>query len=251
VADPSADPPRAVGRLVEALGAGLLPAIVRQWAADPGEAARGRLQALVAGSGDAGRRALRRLLGTGKDSADLRLAALTLLRMTGGSDLTSTFEECLSDSNPGIRGEAFQALASLATDRARDALATGIAGAPPDGQPVLIDQVVAMRREISVPILARLVRELDQATVPPKALGTVISALADAGTDDAARALLQIFRQSSWRSPHRALRYRMAAAAGLHRIGGPWSSAGLRALAGVPPAESASPPGGAGRTDTR
>jgi len=252
VTDSSAEPPAAVTRLADALGAGLLPAIVRHWADGPGEAVRGRLQKHVAASGDVGRRALRRLVATEKGSAEIRLAALRLLLNTGAADLTSTFEDCLTDPSPDVRAEAFHALAGLATDRAREALASGIAGAPPDGQAALIAQVIAMRPEVSVPVLARLVRELDQATVRPKVLGGLIAALADAGTDEAARALMLVFERSSWRAPHRALRYRMAAAAGLRRIGGPWSAAGLRALAGVAPSTGPDPRhGGTGRTETR
>ncbi len=253
VMSPSEPPSEAVTRLVNALGAGLLPAIVRSWSGDLTADVRERLQRHVADSGDAGRRALRRLLATDKQSAPFRLAAIRLLRLTAcGVDLTSTFEASLADPDPDVRAAAFDALADIGSDRARDALAAGIAGAPADGQEVLIGRVVSMARDRAVPLLARLVRGLDQATVPPRALGAVISALADAGTDDAARALMQVFAQTSWRAPHRALRYRMAAAAGLRRIGGPWAAAGLRALAGVtslvPPSPRASD---AGRTDER
>jgi hypothetical protein len=233
VSDPSAEPPASVTRLVDALGAGLLPSLVRHWAAASDQTVRARLQQHLIESGDAGRRILRRLAATSKERPDTRLAALRLLRAHAGSDLTATFEECLADADAEIRAEAFDALAGTANDRERDALAAGIANAPPDGQAALIDRVAAMPREASVPILARLVRAVDQGTVAPGALRTIIGGLADAGTDEAARALLQVFAHTSWRSPHRALQYRMAAAAGLRRIGGPWSAAGWRALAGV------------------
>ncbi|MCX6544406.1 MAG: HEAT repeat domain-containing protein [Acidobacteria bacterium] len=230
-----ADPPEssdAIIRLLTAIGPGIVPVVVRQWAVESDVSARARAERLVTALGEPGRRALRRVLGVEKDSPPVRVAAIRLLRLTGDSDDASALGTCLADSHPDVRREAFQALATSSTDRARDILASGIAGADAASQMVFVEQVAGLGRQHAVPILARFVLRVDQTAIAPRVYRLVISALRQAGTDEAARALMLVFGRTRWRAPYRALRFRIAAASALRAIGGPWTGAALRALAG-------------------
>jgi len=238
-------------RLLTAVGPGIVPALVRQWAIESEVLARTRLEGLVAAHGEAGRRALRRVLGTEKDAPHLRVAAIRLLLLTGASDQASTLAASLADPDADVRRETFQALAASSTDRARDVLVGGIAGANAESQMAFVEQVAALRREHAVPILARLLLQIDQATVAPAVYLSIIAVLRQAGNDEAARALMRVFDSTRWRTPYRALRFRLAAAAALRAIGGPWRAAALRAAAGLGYAGSAPrTQGPASKTDT-
>ena len=223
----------AVIRLLTAIGPGIVPAIARQWAMETDVAARARLESLVATYGEAGSRALRRVLGAEKDAPQLRVAAIRLLVLTGMSDHASTLGASLADPDADVRREAFQALAASSTDRARDVLVGGIAGANAESQMTFVEQVAALRREHAVPVLARLLLQIDQAAVAPPVYLLIIAVLRQAGNQEAAGALMLVFERTRWRAPYRALRFRVAAASALRSIGGPWAVAGLRAVAGL------------------
>jgi HEAT repeat protein len=229
-----AEPPDsdAIIRLLTAIGPAIVPAIVRQWAIETDVSVRGRAESLVAAMGEPGRRALRRMLGVEKDSPPVRVAAIRLLRLTGESDDASALGTCLADSDPDVRREAFQALANSSTDRARDVLASGIAGADAASQMVLVEEVAGLRREHAVPILARFLLHVDQAAVAPRVYLRVIAVLRQTGTEEAARSLMLVFDRTRWRAPYRALRFRVAAASALRTIGGRWADTALRALTG-------------------
>jgi hypothetical protein len=223
----------AITRLLSAIGPGLVPAIVRQWVVASDAAARWRLESLVAAQGEPGRTALRRVLGGEPDAPHLRVAAIRLLLVTGASDQASALGPSLADPHPDVRREAFLALAATPTDRARDALAGGIAVADTVSQMALVEQVAGLRQEHAVPILSRLLAQVDQASVALPVYLSIIAALRRAGSDEAARALMLVFDRTRWRAPYRALRFRAAAASALRTIGGPWARAALRAATGL------------------
>ncbi|MFO7692715.1 MAG: HEAT repeat domain-containing protein [Vicinamibacterales bacterium] len=222
--------------VLAAIGAPLMPAIARRWAAEHRLPVRGRFEQAVTAAGKAGRDGLRRLLASDAEAANVRVAAIRLLDLTPGTEHLPALEAALSDADDSVRAEAFRALSSSGSSRASEILARGIARADPATQLTLLGRLTSKGSTRILPMLERLVPQIDpQAASVPVCLA-LISALAGAGGADGERLLADHVARTRWRTPLRTWRLRSAASAAIRtiRLGGAGEARGGPAR---PPAE--------------
>jgi hypothetical protein len=200
------------------IGAPLMPAIARQWAAERQPPVRARLERVVATAGRGGRDGLRRLLAADTEAPEVRIAAVRLLDLTPGTEHLPALEAALSDAHEGVRTEAFRALSSSPADRASEILARGIARADTAAQLTLLGRLMSQAGARSLPVLRRLVPQLDLQTTPVPVCLSLISAVERAGGEEAASLLAGVLSRMHWRTPLRTWRLRGAASAALRSV---------------------------------
>jgi hypothetical protein len=200
------------------IGPPLMPAVARQWAAERRPAARARFERAAAAAGRPGRDGLRRLLASDEEPPEVRVAAIRLLELTPGTEHLPALEAALSDAHEAVRAEAFEALVSSGADRASDILARGIARADGATQLTLLDRLVSERGARSLPVLQRLVPQVDPQAAPVAACLSLIAMLERAGGGEAEALLDGLARRTRWRTPMRTWRIRSAARAALRAV---------------------------------
>jgi hypothetical protein len=200
------------------IGAPLMPAVAGRWAAERQPATRARLERAVAAAGKAGRDGLRRLLASDTEGPEVRVAAIRLLELTPGTEHLPALEAALSDPHEGVRTEAFRALSSSGSDRASDILARGIARADPATQLTLLGRLPTRGGGRSLPVLQRLVPQIDPQAAPVPVCLSLIAALEQAGGRDAVEPIATLARRTHWRAPIRTWRIRAAANAALRAL---------------------------------
>jgi len=202
--------------VLAAIGAPLMPAVARRWAAERQPPVRARLERAVAAAGKAGRDGLRRLLALGAESGDVRMAAIRLLDLTQGTEHLPALEAALSDAHEGVRAEAFRALSSSGAERAAEILARGIARADAAAQMSLVNRLTAHGG--GLPVLQRLVPQIDPQTVPLPFCLSLIEVLERAGGPEAEALLSGLAGRTHWRTPLRTWRVRSAASTALREV---------------------------------
>jgi hypothetical protein len=215
LSDPNA---QAIGMLVRVLGAvgfALMPAIAQRWAAERHAPVRSRLEQIVTTAGKPGREALRRMLASDDEAAELRIAAMRLIELTPGTEHLPALEAALSDQRDDVRAEAFRALAASSSDRACEILARGIARADAAAQPLLLARLMGLGESRARPVLQRLVPQIDPQTAPVPMCLAMIAALERAGGGETESMLLGLVARTRWRAPMRAWRIRSAAQAAI------------------------------------
>lgn len=208
----------ALVRMLGAVGAVVMPAVARQWASARQATLRSRLEQVAGQSGKPGRDALRRLLASDGEPADVRVAAIRLLELTPGTDHLPALEAALSDPREEVRDEAFRSLAGSTSDRACDILARGVARADTAAQAVLLAKVTGLGASRASHVLQRLLPQVDPQTAHLPALLSMIAALGRVGGADAERLLADVISRTRWRTPLRAWRVRSAAGAALRAV---------------------------------
>jgi hypothetical protein len=236
---PAADPAQAdtLVSILAAIGSPQMPAIARRWAAERQPLVRTRYERAVAAAGKAGRDWLKRLLASEDEEAEVRVAAIRLLEITAGGEHLAALEAALADRQEPVRTEAFRALSGLGTDRAFDVLARGMARADSAAQASLVSRLTAQSGSRALPVLRRLVPQIDPRTVPVPVCLAIIGALGRSGGGEAESLLAGLVQRTHWRSPLRAWKLRSAAKAALQ-------AARQRSGAAAPDDGSAPPPGG-------
>jgi len=213
--------PAGAGLLVAvlaAIGAPLMPAIARRWAAEHQLPVRARFEQAVAAAGKAGRDGLRRLLASEAEAGNVRVAAIRLLDLTPGTEHLPALEAALSDADETVRAEAFRALSASGSSRAFEVLARGIARAGPATQLTLLDQLSRHAGGRILPMLQRLVPQIDPQAAPVPVSLALISVLVRAGGGDAERLLADHVSRTRWRTPLRTWRLRSAGRSALRTI---------------------------------
>ena len=200
------------------IGPPLMPAVARQWAAERRPDARARLERAAGAAGRAGRDGLRRLLASDEEAPEVRVAAIRLLELTPGTEHLPALEAALSDAHETVRAEAFEALVSSGADRASDILARGIARADGATQLTLLDRLVSERGVRSLPVLQRLVPQVDPQAAPVAACLSLIAMLERAGGGETESLLEGMARRTQWRTPIRTWRIRSAVRAALRAV---------------------------------
>jgi hypothetical protein len=212
---PLATPP-AMARLLSALGRPIVRAIVLRWIAERSDAARVRLEGLLATMGREAREGLRMLLGDG--DWETRAVAVKLLHHLGGFEYVAALELLLADSHPRVQREAVQALAAAGSERAQEIVARGIARATGADRMALLELVARMDHDVGVPLLCRVLDSLDDAASARTALW-IVHALACVRSDEAVGALRRVLERRQWTAPYRSGQVAAAASAALGRIG--------------------------------
>ena len=228
--------------VLAAIGAPLMPAVAERWAAEREPSVRARFERAVAAAGRAGRDGLRRLLASDAEPGDVRVAAIRLLELTPGTEHLPALEAALSDAHEGVRAEAFRALSSSGAERAAEILARGIARADAATQLPLLKRLSAHGGVRSLPVLRRLVPQIDPQTAPLAVCLSLIEVFERVGGPETEALLLGLAQRTHWRTPLRTWRIRTAANAALRVVrkgGGASSDRGTTSS----PADSA----GAGR----
>ena len=201
------------------IGARLIPAIAARWAAERRAPHKDLLGRAVAAAGKAGRDGLRRLLTSDAEAPELRVAAIRLLELTPGTEHLPALETVLSDTHEGVRSEAFRALSSSGSDRAADILARGIARAEPAVQAALLARLQPPGAGRStLPVLRRLVPQLDPQAAPVPVCLSLLAMLEQAGGEDARELIGSVIARTHWRTPLRTWRLRTAANAALRTL---------------------------------
>ena len=204
--------------VLAAIGAPLMPAVARRWAAERQPPVRARLERAVAAAGKAGRDGLRRLLASDAEPGEVRVAAIRLLELTPGTEHLPALEAALSDAHEGVRAEAFRALSSSGADRAAEILARGIARADATAQLSLLTRLTAHGGVRRLPVLLRLVPQIDPQTAPLPVCLSLIEVLERTGGRDAEALLSDLAARTHWRAPLRTWRVRAAARAALRVV---------------------------------
>jgi hypothetical protein len=217
---PGADPAQAdvIVAILAAIGAPLMPSIAQKWAADRQPAVRALYERVVVAAGRAGREGLRRLLVSDADAADVRIAAIRLLDLAPGTEHLPALETALSDAHEGIRAEAFRALSASTAERASEILARGMARADSATQLALLNRLMAQGGSRSLPVLQRLVPQIDPQTASVPVCLAFIAALERAGGGEAASLLAGFIPRTRWRTPLRTWRLRGAANKALRAV---------------------------------
>jgi hypothetical protein len=200
------------------IGAPLMPAVARRWAAERRAPLRALFERAVTAAGKPGREGLRRLLAAESEPPEVRVAAIRLLDLTPGSEHLPALEAALADANEVVRSESFRVLASSGTDRAFDILARGIVRADEAVQMTLLDWLRAQGSR-SLPVLRRLSLQVDPQTAPVSVCLSLIGMIARTGGGDAAELVGSLARRTRWRAPLRTWRIRSAARAALRTAG--------------------------------
>jgi hypothetical protein len=200
------------------IGAPVMPAIAARWTAERRAPLKDLLERAVACSGKAGRDSLRRLLASDAEAPEIRVAAIRLLDLTPGTEHLPTLEAALSDADERVRAEAFRSLSSSGTERAAEILARGIARAGPAVQDALLGQLQAHGPDRALPVLTRLVPQLDpQAARVPVCL-SVVALVGQAGGAGAQALIESVIARTRWRTPLRTWRIRTAASSALRAL---------------------------------
>jgi hypothetical protein len=213
--------PEQVGRLISvlaAIGAPLMPAIARLWAADRQATVGARFEQAVAAAGRSGRDGLRRLLTSNAEGPETRVAAIRLLDLTPGTDHLPALEASLSDADEGVRAEAFRALSASTTDRASEILARGIARADLATQLLLLTWLKSRSGHRSTPVLQRLAARIDPQTSPVAVSLALVGAIERCGGADAEGLIGSFVGRTQWHTPLRTWRIRSAAKAALRAV---------------------------------
>ena len=218
LAGPDPAQPDVIVAVLAVIGAPLMPALTRNWAAERQPAVRARLERAVAAAGKAGRDGLRRLLASDAEEPDVRVAAIRLLDLTPGTEHLPALEAALSDPHEGVRAEAFRALSSAGTDRASDILARGIARADPAAQMTLLDRLQTQGGGRTLQVIQRLLPQIDPQVAPVPVCLSLIATLRQAGGRDAPELIGAFTRRTRWRAPLRTWRIRAAAGAALRAV---------------------------------
>jgi hypothetical protein len=204
--------------VLAAIGAPLMPAVARRWAAERQVPIRSRLERAVAAAGKPGRDGLRRLLASDAEPGEVRVAAIRLLELTPGAEHLPALEAALSDAHEGVRVEAFRALSSSGADRAAEILARGIARADATAQMSLLARLTAHGGGRSLPVLLRLVPKIDPQTAPLPVCLSLIEVIERLGGADAETLLSGLAGRTHWRTPLRTWRVRSAARAAVRVV---------------------------------
>jgi HEAT repeat protein len=194
-----------------------MPAVSRRWASERQPPVRARLERAVAAAGKAGRDGLRRLLASDAESGEVRVAAIRLLELTPGTEHLPALEAALSDAHEGVRTEAFRALSSSGADRAAEILARGIARADATAQLALLTRLAAHGGG-RLPVLLRLVPQIDPQTAPLPVCLSLIEVIERTGGRDAETLLSDLAARTHWRTPLRTWRVRSAVRAALRVV---------------------------------
>lgn len=203
--------------VLAAIGAPLMPAVARRWAAERQPPVRARLESAVAAAGKPGRDGLRRLLASDAEPGEIRVAAIRLLELTPGIEHLPALEAALSDAHEGVRAEAFKALSSSGAERAPEILARGIARADAAAQMSLLTRLTAQGGR-GLPVVLRLVPQVDPQTAPLSVCLSLIEVLERAGGPQAELLLAGLAGRTHWRTPRRTWRIRSAANAALRAV---------------------------------
>jgi hypothetical protein len=201
-----------------AIGAPLMPAVARRWAAERQPPVRARLERAVVAAGKAGRDGLRRLLASDAEAGEVRVAAIRLLELTPGTEHLTALEAALSDAHDSVRAEAFRALSSSDAERAAEILARGIARADATAQMSLLSRLTARGGGRGLTVLQRLVPQVDPRTAPLTVCLSLIEVLERAGGPEAETLLSSLAGRTQWRTPLRTWRVRSAANAALRAV---------------------------------
>jgi hypothetical protein len=204
--------------VLAAIGAPLMPAVARRWAAERQPPVRVRFERAVAAAGKAGRDGLRRLLASDAEAGEARVAAIRLLELTPGTEHLAALEAALSDAHEGVRAEAFRALSCSSAERAAEILARGIARADAAAQMSLVSRLTAHGGERSLAVLQRLIPQIDPRTAPLPVCLSLIEVLERAGGPEAETLLSGLAERTQWRTPLRTWRVRSAANAALRIV---------------------------------
>jgi hypothetical protein len=204
--------------VLAAIGAPLIPAVARRWAAERHPSVRARLERVVCTAGKAGRDGLRRLLASNAEPGEVRVAAIRLLELTPGTEHLPALEAALSDADDGVRAEAFRALSSSEAERAADILARGIARADAAAQLSLLNRLSGNGGGRRLPLLQRLVPQIDPQTAPLAVCLSLIEVLVRAGGPEVETLLAGLAGRTRWRTPLRAWRVRSATKAALRTV---------------------------------
>jgi len=206
-------------RLLNALGPGIIPSLVRRWAVAADPEARQRLEAVVIRLGHQGRHALAEMLPSG--DLDQRCAAVRLLLRAGGHEHLPVLETMLTDPSTRLQQEALAALAGASIEQGRELAARGIARAGDERMGPLLDMLGRLGSERAVPVLRHLVRQVDLKRTPMPLLRQMIDGLQRGRSALAADGLARLFEPALWRAPFRLFRVRSAAMKALRVMGTP------------------------------
>lgn len=216
----------ALVRVLSRIGGPLLPAVAARWAADCPPALRASLERIVGESGRKGREPLRRLIASDTEPPNLRVAAIRLLELTPGVDHLPALEAVLSDRHDEVRRAAVRALAGSSSARAIDVLARRLATSDAPSREVLLTGLMAEDGRHALPVLQRVLSQVDPRKAPMPMYLSIIAAVGRTGLGEAAPVLASVIQRASWSAPLRAWRFRSAAKAALRALGGPAAGSG-------------------------
>jgi HEAT repeat protein len=215
----------ALTSLCRSIGPGIVTPLAEALATEEHSRATRRLRELLLSFGAAGRHSVEQL----KQSPNpaVRRTAIDLLRVFGGHDALPELASMLDDADPHVQRESIRAIVQIGTNQAyavlERALLTGSAS-----RETILQQLIGLRDDKAVPLLCHVLNR----TAPRGRLVTlqlqIIEALSSlTAHPDSTRTLHQILYRGEWWAPVRTARLRRAAAAALHRIGTPDTTAVL------------------------
>jgi hypothetical protein len=187
---------------------------------------RERLTALLIAFGAAGRREADQLRTSA--SADVRRAAIYLLREFGGVDALPHLTDLMRDPDGAVQRDAVRALLAIGSPRAIEIVQQSIAAGPDATREAIMQALGSSRDDRATPLLVHIVEQVshrgEQAWMYTRAL-EILGQLRDPRAVPSLRAALY---RGEWWAPRRTAALRRVAAAALARTGAPEAEEVLR-----------------------
>lgn len=187
---------------------------------------RERLTALLIAFGAAGRREADQLRTS--PSADVRRAAIYLLREFGGVDALPHLTDLMRDPDAAVQRDAVRALLAIGSPRAVEIVQQSIAAGPDETREAIMQALASSRDERATPLLVHIVEHVshrgERAWMYTRAL-EILGQLRDPRAVPSLRAALY---RGEWWAPRRTAAMRRVAAAALARTGVPEAEEALR-----------------------
>ncbi|MEQ1572946.1 MAG: HEAT repeat domain-containing protein [Vicinamibacterales bacterium] len=213
----------ALADLCRSLGPGIITPLAEALAIEEQARAIRRLRELLLSFGAAGRHTIEQL----KQSPNpaVRRTAIDLIRAFGGHDALADLASMLDDADPHVQRESIRAIVQIGSSEAYAVLERALLAGSASRE-TIVQQLTALGDDNAVPLLCHV---LD--TIAPRgrlvALQLqIVDALSGfSAHPDSTRTLRQLLYHGVWWAPVRTARLRRAAAAALHRIGTPDTTA--------------------------
>jgi hypothetical protein len=210
--------------LCHSIGPAVIPPLAEVLSTEQDARSRRRLRDILVGFGAAGRESVQRLMNA--PNWEVRRTAAYLLREFGGAEGLRELQPLLTDTEPLVQREAFQALVLSGSEAAAQILLQALTTTTGRPRQTLISELTSMRDERAAPLFGHIVRHVNRRAFYAVYLAA-IEALGAFGGPDAVGALKEALQHGDWLAPLRTRRARGAAARSLRQIG---NTAAIEAL---------------------